>query len=845
MDLFSIGCIIYYLYVGNELLSFSECVRYRAGNLDLTGRLQKLPERIRPLVVGLTSRCTNDRVAVTSDLSAFFPVSFPQISDQFVEFFRGGTRLEHVLRLSPAFSMIAGSGSVDIRILFVNVFCYFLIRGDIAQEITTFAGFISEFSRPLEDEVKLNRILPYFCSLLSFPSSLVKSNALACIYELVFSIRKLPSGFEPLFSSYLIPMILKSAENPTQQYRLALAWFGPLLAFEVYRLTDELMPDAMKILNFVINETDPGVLEAFIGSLTVLAEAKSFPEGLDIVDDDFPHLPEATFTSTLFPQVAFNKMVLRVYDESLDMKGLKPEGIFEWSHSPSELDFGEKTLIGARVHCDFGAFFTSYLPMIISTLNGAETAIKAGLLRVLREFYDHSKLEDRRKYRNLFLDVAPAILSHLLGERTQATIESYLTFLDWCLKNRLLHMTNVNDVFTRISANRFAEEPVTRFLCDRVARMLPEAFQVQSLPDFYFRIMNQTSKHAAIKMLALKTSVGMEVYQQPLMTKLRAPLSPRFLHSTRLSRSPIAVIAPHHFPHVAALVADASGSLVTVKTDFSTERQFPSLRNVTSMTELRGAEATVLSAFENQLMFIDWSTMVVLHSVVQFDSKVVAFTSRERNIFYGFTEKGVCSLLDTRMPSPVHSIAFDKALTGLSMCSWTESVLIGLGFGEGLVDLVDSRVMLPVKSIQTSRPNFLIPIARNACNFTVASDTQVECFDGFLGNSELRITVQRPIVTGYDGGVLGVEGKRAFYIDPERFEGSDLLFDGGETLSAQLTRQGLVFPKQEEPSLHKHAARVFGLPASREICMSGDKAGFLNFWTVTDPVDSWSILQMC
>jgi serine/threonine protein kinase len=103
MDLFSIGCVLYFLYTGIELFTFSELDQYRRDLLSIDDKLEAVPSTVRPLVRDLLSLEPAVRKAVVDHVHFYYPTSFSQISDQFLEFFHGHTGLDLLIRMIPTF----------------------------------------------------------------------------------------------------------------------------------------------------------------------------------------------------------------------------------------------------------------------------------------------------------------------------------------------------------------------------------------------------------------------------------------------------------------------------------------------------------------------------------------------------------------------------------------------------------------------------------------------------------------------------------------------------------------------------------------------------------------------
>jgi hypothetical protein len=268
-------------------------------------------------------------------------------------------------------------------------------------------------------------------------------------------------------------------------------------------------------------------------------------------------------------------------------------------------------------------------------------------------------------------------------------------------------------------------------------------------------------------------------------------------------------------------------------------RVFDELPPIVALAELRHSKATALATRGNDLVFIDWAKNQALATRVKFESKIVSVTSIDRNIFVTFSEKGVLSLFDTRVSVPVATSRFKDYLTGVSMCAWQNYSFLGLGFQEGIVQLFDLNSMLPIKMILTPPPLFLNPVARNVCNFVVGSPTGIECFDGFLGTSELCVPVRNGVIAPFDGGSVCVTESASFFLDCQNFEESIVLADNRQVALMEYfasMQPVLQLPLRVPEALHQHSSPVTTLGIANDICITGDESGFVNFWGLTNAV---------
>ncbi|KAK8885156.1 hypothetical protein M9Y10_044285 [Tritrichomonas musculus] len=266
MDYFSAGLVIYYLYTGEHLFTFLRLNQYKSGNVDITDQINKLPEGIKDLVTLLLSLDPVKRRVNSKSIYQFFPEIFRDINKYFTLFLNPNKRFKHKVKKSIK------DISTDQRLIFINLFLTLLNRSRAVQKKVKFASFICNYTNPLSDMVKLNRVLPYFCNMLTIPSNIIKCTALSCIVKLIQSIDSIPDELSPIFSGYLIPFIFKIGSGASVQFRFAMASLCPVLAVEIERLQPASDAKAMEMVNFIINEEDTIVVGAFVETMKALSQ---------------------------------------------------------------------------------------------------------------------------------------------------------------------------------------------------------------------------------------------------------------------------------------------------------------------------------------------------------------------------------------------------------------------------------------------------------------------------------------------------------------------------------------------------------------------------------------------
>ena len=143
---------------------------------------------------------------------------------------------------------------------------------------------------------------------------------------------------------------------------------------------------------------------------------------------------------------------------------------------------------------------------------------------------------------------------------------------------------------------------------------------------------------------------------------------------------------------------------------------------------------------------------------------------------------------------------------------------------------------MPISSILTDSVKSISPCFRNYCNFVVSSNESVEVFDAFLGCSELSLGIQGASASPYDGNVILTSDSGVFYLDCEHFENSAALSDFGVVQNLGIGDREEIDVERDlygRASLHKHTEKISAVDHSKELFMTGDVCGMLNFWTLS------------
>ena len=265
-DFFSIGCIIYYIFTGHDLFTFSSLIEYSERKKTIDDELNELPTCIRSFAKNMLNVDPNARIPLEL-LHETFPSCFHQIFSQFLEFFTNDGSLAHFVTMIPVFNALVDEQDVEVRIILTNLFSRFILTSNDQSSIITFSFFLVDFAAPLSEEIILCRILPNIVGLLSFNSASIVSTGLRCLVKLLESCRSVNEDLQSIIENYIINEVLTISTKSNLQIRCTMAETAPKFLLQVNRLIPKSLSNIISMCHFIINETDTSVVSAFLFGL--------------------------------------------------------------------------------------------------------------------------------------------------------------------------------------------------------------------------------------------------------------------------------------------------------------------------------------------------------------------------------------------------------------------------------------------------------------------------------------------------------------------------------------------------------------------------------------------------
>lgn len=746
-DLFAIGCIIYYLYTGTHLFSFSTLLQYKQGNFDVDSKLANIPESIRGFARILLDIDPNARLESQNLLHKYFPACFRQIFNQFLEFSTNDGSLSHFVTMIPVFYAMVDDQDVKVRVILTNLFSPFILTSDDLTSIIQFSYFLVEFAAPLSEEILLCRILPNIIGLLSIENYTIKTTGLRCIVKLLQSCKQVNQDLASIIQNYLLTEMTALSHKNNEHIRVALAENAPRIIREVIRLIPEATTYTQSIIHFIINETNPLVVQAFISGLKTCTE-----DGVKLLQSIFP--------------------------------------------------------------------------ILLSTFNHRAVTYKAGILQTFIEFWEKAETKaDKEIMTSLLKNLAPAAIGFLQHEPNHEMRNHFLAFIDWYFQIGFMDRDLINDLFTTIGTFVDSKDPMTNYYVTNIINSLPENYKLVMLPSFILKSINSHATVPTLQEIADKPLENDEIVKYPLMTTKKIHLSPKFYMSTRVSQDPIKGIAALNDDTILALTTN---NITVLSTNSVTEKPIKILGAYNSICALQPTQNVIVS---------DKTATYVLNVA---ETKIAQISKRgfhkvkmiSTHTFIGSNGSNV-AMYDVRMPNKVRSMVFDELKVG-DIVRWPESPVIGVGFKEGVVEVVDMRTWRPSSMIVTPPVYSMAPQSASSCAVFVASKKN-GCLVDFTSNSILGSLNAGGLTVEMNGRAVLAGDSGTFFIDPTCvFRLNENSVEGDRIIP--LPSNGKIYDAggwSHSATLHGHVARITALTRDRRL-FSGDQCGFVNIWSVSD-----------
>lgn len=204
-DLFSLGCIIAYIFLdGNDLFDFGSVVSYKSGDQSVFEKIAKISdEKMRNLVTQLISLNGKERLVTMMNFKEFFPKWIADFYDCFYQYNLESDDIsmlvnnhQHIMKILPP----------DINIgsfVYFNVLSAALIECDENFFFDKFVDHYVEYIlQYFDDEKKLTRAIPPLFELIE-RQAIIAIYAWRGILQILRSVKAVPESLRGYHTSFI------------------------------------------------------------------------------------------------------------------------------------------------------------------------------------------------------------------------------------------------------------------------------------------------------------------------------------------------------------------------------------------------------------------------------------------------------------------------------------------------------------------------------------------------------------------------------------------------------------------------------------------------------------------
>ncbi|CAA6654858.1 unnamed protein product [Spirodela intermedia] len=243
MDIFSLGCAIAELFLdGQPLFEYSQLLAYRRGQYDPCQHLEKITDTgIRKMILHMIQLDPELRLSCESYLQEYGSVVFPSYFSPFLhkvfsclvplDSDSRPIRCIYVCLVSRSRSNLSCEGMVLIASLLCS--CIRSVKQPHMRRGAVF--MLLHSSLYIDDEDRLQHVLPYVIAMLSDTSAIVRCAALETLSNILPLIRDFPPSDAKIFPEYILPMLSMLPHDQEESVRICYASNIFKIALAAYR----------------------------------------------------------------------------------------------------------------------------------------------------------------------------------------------------------------------------------------------------------------------------------------------------------------------------------------------------------------------------------------------------------------------------------------------------------------------------------------------------------------------------------------------------------------------------------------------------------------------------------
>ncbi|OHS94029.1 hypothetical protein TRFO_39795 [Tritrichomonas foetus] len=768
-DLFSLGCVIAFLYLnGDFLFNLDTISKYIKGEFDVDPILAPINDRnIIRFIKGLISLNPSRRLEIFNQFMEKVPSKFIQMRKLF---FRASYEEPSVD--FPKVASILQKNNIGMKVAFFNYFADRALKLTNLCDLLYSIDFMIDYTRSLDDEAKVTRVIPLLLQLGEIRISSVRHTILFGLLDVFRNIKVVPADYKTIFVNSIKPRLQAQliGRDSTESDAIAAAEFLPYFAWEVNRLHPDSLQTILMAFGNIFANKKLTIFRAFARPIREVAKKANF---------EFFSAFFVFFMSSINSLPPFKIEVIKILIEFY--KYAKEEekiyyveqfyifltGIFDIIDRDRERDPEKEDKDQEELICVILEFFIlvmdrNFLPRTFTYALAEKTMpylyhkkakIRTLMTRTLRYFTPLAQQGPLLHFAFDRVKITPESRPAIQKKRPNARIGSPLKLVD------SVNSPNFDPRFLKTS--RIANEPVTSISLDN---------------DFCVYVSdNKTVRWLSIcgQMLPVRT-----------------------ITSKDYSNSPIIDISSID----AQVVVSCKNGLVDAIDNHHAK--------TTRMRE----------KFTNN----DFSTCLC--------------PLRLSNCILTGQDKGIVQRIDLRSPDTQIIMPFNlNGLVSLSTIPGKEIVCCA-GFSCGIVATIDLRMNLPLAMTLTipAYQVWQVYSPNNDTAYAVCDGTTIQVVEEPTNNVAACIYGHKFVGASHNGGVVLVDDNSVSYVDFFTKQNSLKLYDGSKislSLSNTDINESLSSDELSGRSLHSHSVPVTCIDHIGDLFVSGDISGFVNIWS--------------
>ena len=802
-DMFSVGCVIAYLYLnGMHLFDFSSLQLYKNGDKTVFSKLENIKnEKIRDFVTKLISLDSNERLKAFTSYELYFPEWFQQFYQDFYEFSISKCTISELLDShEKIISHVPNSVGSD-SLLYFNVLSDVALGEVSTHNLNPFITIYVDYSIKYFDTLlKLTRAIPPLLELLE-RRTIQQTIAFTGIRKIFESIDQIPEEFSLYHKAVLFKRIAKVSSS---KWAYSFLCELPSFCLSMKRLFPTFCAD-LKSENIIFQHLfETQKADTFqIGF--VMAYLKEWAKAGESGDYSLLQL----FCLYSLPLLKFDMLiseVISVITTFYTHFSLRDKILFndEWTDP-------------------------IFVPLLSCNFSTASSASNINSLKVL--------LEAGVKPRPYFMSqIAKCAFSCINYGRSINRIAAYelISILPDEYKFAFLS-ENINEIVTEEkktksqtqqsnSARRSLTSADIHVPKSRSLTLNPQLSNKS--PTISKKISsNDSTKQATITNCSFFS--GRNIGNHNIINSL-------FINN--LAKGEVNFLVQYSTNQLSEFSFKTTNSQSPTKRNLFTQINTLS-HNEKILSTIKLQNDIYLFTDKNNANFYKFNNQII--NKVKTSSPICKMVNIDKNTIASMTQNKTIEIRDLKEFKIQTQINFNSDIISFDAFKGTPYVITHDIFG--FVYVIDTRISLPIyKSEQID------------CRYVKCFETSNDLLFAACGKSSTQIidmSLNLPLIT-IDKSIDGLfpfKNKKAllldqcgtFFINIDSPEYSYSLFDGNHAEILPSNQAGLQsnihLPKEYRQSLHSHSHPVTAGDFSNPIFISGDSVGFVNIWS---PVSS-------